>query len=841
MKLVEQTHFTSIFWCLLLSFAFLWNPQTIQAETSIDDVEESVENDKNLTIKNNGACAVNIYWWTNDGDVYYTTIQPGAHWVINTSDGHRWRAVDTDNVWTNLLYDQSYTVNHNATQTWNITPDYCQAPSDQKDLTIKNNGACAVNIYWWQQDGDVFYTTIQPGAHWVINTSDGHRWRAVDTGNVWADLQYDESYTVNHNATQTWNISPDYCQTTTNPNPTTCTATYSSTGRTINIANLAGAIKAVKIIDDRWNTIYACDDWGANPCGGTESFTVPTCGTYSVQIQTYVDWNTPVCNIFATLTVNSDCGGSQVDCPTLNANVGDACNDGNPNTTNDRVQANCSCAGTQVAPVYDCPALGANIGDACNDGNSNTTNDRVQANCTCAGTPTAPTTCQATYRVDGNKIIIEGLNAAINSAKILTQAWATQAECSDWSSACNGMLMATVPNGTYFVQIQTYADWSTPLCDIFEEVTVTGTGTGTGTGGGCDNVSNGGIIGGNVTICSGEEAGIITNEALPSGGSGAIEYLWLSSTTGCPRDLSQAIAGANRSTYNPGVLYQSTYYVRCSRRAGCDAWNLGETNCVLKSVVQPGIFFGTDCDPNPVPTVDCPALNANIGDACNDGNANTTNDQVQSDCTCAGTPTTPTGGGSDACNLVITSGVDFIQVSGVRGPYPTVGILDDNGNSLFSCHAFNGGCPETVRVDGLAPGTYWVNANVVDSDWVTVLCTAFEDPIVGGGAKMGNGNTNAELVKQRIEVETIAKDFNVYPNPASEVVNVSLDGYIGKDVTIQMIDYTGRPLKSIEIDNVETTSYTIPINRMSNGIYTIRVLSEGIKPIGKKMIVNKQF
>ena len=786
MKLVRQTLFSTSCWCFLLGLAFLWNPQAIQAETSIDDVEESVENDKNLTIKNNGACAVNIYWWTNDGDVYYTTIQPGAHWVINTSDGHRWRA--------------------------------------------------------------------------------------VDTGNVWADLQYDESYTVNHNATQTWNISPDYCQTTTNPNPTTCTATYSSTGRTINIANLAGAIKAVKIIDDRWNTIYACDDWGANPCGGTESFTVPTCGTYSVQIQTYVDWNTPVCNIFATLTVNSDCGGSQVDCPTLNANVGDACNDGNPNTTNDRVQANCSCAGTQVAPVYDCPALGANVGDACNDGNSNTTNDRVQANCTCsgtpvaptfdcptlnanvgdacndgnpnttndrvqanctcAGTPTAPTPCQATYRVEGNKIIIEGLNAAINSAKILTQAWVTQAECSDWSSACNGMLMATVPNGTYYVQIQTYADWSTPLCDIFEEVTVTGTGTGTGTG--CDNVSNGGIIGGNVTICSGEEAGIITNEALPSGGSGAIEYLWLSSTTGCPRDLSQAIPGANRSTYNPGVLYESTYYVRCSRRAGCDAWNLGETNCVLKSVVQPGIFFGTDCDPNPTSTVDCPALNANIGDSCNDGNANTTNDQVQSDCTCAGTPTTPTGGGSDACNLVITSGVDFIQVSGIRGAYPTVGILDDNGNSLFSCHAFNGGCPETVRVDGLAPGVYWVNANVVDSDWVTVLCSAFEDPIVGGGARLGNGTTN-------FKGEAIAKDFMLYPNPASNAVNVSLNGYIGKDVTIQMIDYTGRPLKSIEIDNVETTSYTIPINRISNGIYTIRVLSEGIKPIGKKMIVNKQF
>jgi len=121
-------------------------------------------------------------------------------------------------------------------------------------------------------------------------------------------------------------------------------------------------------------------------------------------------------------------GTPQYDCPNLNADVGDSCNDGNSNTTNDIVQSDCTCQGncvctTQYNPVcgddgntysnpcvaacagitnytfgtcdtsgggVDCPNLNADIGDSCNDGNSNTTNDTVNSYCQCVGTPTPP-------------------------------------------------------------------------------------------------------------------------------------------------------------------------------------------------------------------------------------------------------------------------------------------------------------------------------------------------------------------------------------------------------------------------------------------------------------------
>ena len=97
--------------------------------------------------------------------------------------------------------------------------------------------------------------------------------------------------------------------------------------------------------------------------------------------------NVPNINSFSAFTVLTRAGQITYDCPTLFKNIGDTCDDGNLETINDRVQADCACRGTIV--VKDCPTLNKNKGDTCDDGNSETTNDRVQADCTCRGTVVA--------------------------------------------------------------------------------------------------------------------------------------------------------------------------------------------------------------------------------------------------------------------------------------------------------------------------------------------------------------------------------------------------------------------------------------------------------------------
>ncbi|MFT6019883.1 MAG: hypothetical protein ACI9VN_000551 [Patescibacteria group bacterium] len=76
-----------------------------------------------------------------------------------------------------------------------------------------------------------------------------------------------------------------------------------------------------------------------------------------------------------------NCAGTPGLCPNLQLIIGSPCNDNNPATYNDQVTLDCACIGTS----FDCPILLADIGVVCNDNNSNTYDDVVTANCNCQG------------------------------------------------------------------------------------------------------------------------------------------------------------------------------------------------------------------------------------------------------------------------------------------------------------------------------------------------------------------------------------------------------------------------------------------------------------------------
>ena len=48
-----------------------------------------------------------------------------------------------------------------------------------------------------------------------------------------------------------------------------------------------------------------------------------------------------------------------------------------------------------------------------------------------------------------------------------------------------------------------------------------------------------------------------------------LEYQWISSTSGCPDDISQAISGATSKGYDPSSISQTTWYVRLARKKDC--------------------------------------------------------------------------------------------------------------------------------------------------------------------------------------------------------------------------------------------------------------------------------
>ncbi len=96
----------------------------------------------------------------------------------------------------------------------------------------------------------------------------------------------------------------------------------------------------------------------------------------------------------------------------------------------------------------------------------------------------------------------------------------------------------------------------------------------------CENTTDGGTIGFDAVLCDGaNDPDLLVSLTEATGGTGELEYLWLSSTTSCPDNLTQAIVGATEATYDPGPLTTTTWFRRCSRRAACNIWST-ESNCV---------------------------------------------------------------------------------------------------------------------------------------------------------------------------------------------------------------------------------------------------------------------
>ena len=231
-------------------------------------------------------------------------------------------------------------------------------------------------------------------------------------------------------------------------------------------------------------------------------------------------------------------------------------------------------------------------------------------------------------------------------------------------------------------------DVDNPSCVKGFSVNPPNTCSNGGGGSTCNNVTNGGTISGNQSGPSGYNPSTITNVESPSGGSGSIQYLWLRSTTACPTQLSQAIPGATSATYNPGPITQTTYYVRCARRAGCTDYI--ESNCITKTVTGGG------------------------------------------------------GGGGDPCeNTDVSTGNGTLTVSGLNGsPISHLQIFNSSWGQEYSC-GNNGACSPTETID-VAPGTYYVYVKYYNSSWIKI-CEFNQTVTVTGGGGGGGGGSNPSI------------------------------------------------------------------------------------------------
>jgi hypothetical protein len=91
----------------------------------------------------------------------------------------------------------------------------------------------------------------------------------------------------------------------------------------------------------------------------------------------------------------------------------------------------------------------------------------------------------------------------------------------------------------------------------------------------CLNISTPGTICCNQVLCGpGVDAAPITSTTPASGGGSPVQYMWMVSTIGGPFNTSNwnPIPGATSANYDPGFIYETTYFIRCAKAANCDDW-----------------------------------------------------------------------------------------------------------------------------------------------------------------------------------------------------------------------------------------------------------------------------
>ena len=72
-------------------------------------------------------------------------------------------------------------------------------------------------------------------------------------------------------------------------------------------------------------------------------------------------------------------------------------------------------------------------------------------------------------------------------------------------------------------------------------------------------------------------------------------------------------------------------------------------------------------------------------------------------------------------------------------------------------------------------------------------------------------------------IETQNLEISIYPNPAKDLIYVTLPTEEFNNTTIELYDAIG---KLILVENVVSKTTLVSLNNLAKGIYTVRVISE---------------
>jgi hypothetical protein len=373
----------------------------------------------------------------------------------------------------------------------------------------------------------------------------------------------------------------------------------------------------------------------------------------------------------------------------------------------------------------------------------------------------------------------------------------------------------------------------------------------------CNNLTDGGLVGPKTaTQCGPGVPTPINNIVAPSGGgTQPIEYMWLQSTAGpnyVPGSpLWTPVANSNSPNLAPGSISVSTWFIRCSRRAGCDAFP-AESNVVARLV-----------ETAPVAQI----VQAPTGSICKLA----MNTFAAQDAGAGATYLWDFGTGSvpQASTLIVANNVMYntpgtktvkltVSKNGCSSTTTiTVNVVDCAATPLvqfvtFTANPINNEIvglqwdtkePENDKlfvVERSKDGSIFETIATIDATLIDVTPYVYSDKTPHKGQNfyrikhINDNGLNSLSVTRNATIHQKNRELLIYPNPFNETVTIELDNETKLDTRIQIVDGLGRVVQSISM-NGGTSIKNLDTSALPAGVYFIKVDYDGFKMDTYKM------
>ncbi len=196
--------------------------------------------------------------------------------------------------------------------------------------------------------------------------------------------------------------------------------------------------------------------------------------------------------------------------------------------------------------------------------------------------------------------------------------------------------------------------------------------------------------------------------------------------------------------------------------------------------------------------------------------------------------------------------VDYLSITGpgsgtVNVTAPGSGTVTLPGSIVFNnCLQFKIENLSYANI-GTFPLTFTINGVTTEYHYYTgsqkfpIVMVAYDSQTVNSGSGPTVQNSASITINNNVltginNINLEALNYNVYPNPASNNVNISLINEKKEPVSVVVMNNLGQVVKSINLGNATEVKYLMSTLNLPSGIYYVKT-SVGERSITKKLII----